>query len=53
MVCTIVDEPERGLEMGAAEYLVKPFVEEDLVDAVRRIEAKLSDQEKTVTETPE
>ncbi len=45
VVCTIVDEPERGLEMGAAEYLVKPFVEDDLVAAVQRVEESLVEVE--------
>ena len=41
IVCTIVDERERGLAMGAAEYLVKPFVEADLVKSVERVESSL------------
>ncbi len=38
VVCTIVDDPERGKEMGAAAYLVKPFLEDDLVKAVQQVE---------------
>ncbi|MBN1286394.1 MAG: PAS domain S-box protein [Anaerolineae bacterium] len=40
IVCTIVDEPERGYEMGAAKYLVKPFLEDELVQAVQALEGR-------------
>jgi len=34
LVCSIEDERERGLEMGAAGYLTKPIIEDELLDAL-------------------
>ena len=34
VVVTVVDEPRRGLAMGASGYLVKPVTREDLLDAL-------------------
>jgi signal transduction histidine kinase/ActR/RegA family two-component response regulator len=53
IICTIVDDPERGLEAGAADYLVKPFLEEDLVKAVHRVELSKTLQGKTTLTTTE
>ena len=36
VLVTVVDEPRRGLALGAAGYLVKPVAREDLLDALRR-----------------
>jgi len=38
IVCSIEDDKPRGYRLGATEYLVKPFLEEDLVGALRRVE---------------
>jgi signal transduction histidine kinase/DNA-binding response OmpR family regulator len=37
VIASIVEEKERGLKLGAADYLVKPFLQEDLVNAVNRL----------------
>ncbi len=37
VLVTVVDEPRRGLAMGAAGYLVKPVTREDLLDVLRRV----------------
>lgn len=40
IVCSIVDERGRGFSLGAAEYLVKPFTEEELLEAIRRVDGR-------------
>jgi len=37
VICSIVEEQERGFSLGAADYLVKPILEEDLIDALDRL----------------
>jgi CheY-like chemotaxis protein len=37
MICSIIEEQERGFTLGAADYLVKPILEEDLVHALDRL----------------
>jgi signal transduction histidine kinase/ActR/RegA family two-component response regulator len=37
VLVTVVDEPRRGLAMGASGYLVKPVTREDLLDVLRRV----------------
>jgi Amt family ammonium transporter len=37
IMCTLVSDPERARDMGAADYLNKPILETDLVRAVRRV----------------
>ena len=39
VVCSLNPDRTRALEAGAAEYIFKPFSEEQLVNAFRRIEA--------------
>ncbi len=34
VICSILGEEERGKQMGASAYLVKPIIEEDLVDTL-------------------
>ncbi len=38
IVCSIEDDKPRAYSLGAADYLIKPFLEEDLVSAIRRVE---------------
>lgn len=38
VLVTVVDEPGRGLAMGASGYLLKPVTREDLLDVLRRVE---------------
>ncbi len=39
VVCSLNPDRTRALDAGAAEYVFKPFSEEQLVDAFRRVEA--------------
>jgi Amt family ammonium transporter len=38
LICSIIEEPERGFTLGAADYLVKPILEEDFVRALNRLD---------------
>jgi signal transduction histidine kinase/CheY-like chemotaxis protein len=38
IICSIVSEKERGMSLGAADYLVKPIMEDDLVTALERLD---------------
>ncbi|MGB9776395.1 MAG: GAF domain-containing protein [Anaerolineae bacterium] len=38
IMCTIVAEKGRGLSLGAADYLVKPILEQDLITALDRLD---------------
>ncbi len=37
LVCSILEEEEKGFNLGASDYLVKPFLQDDLINAIRRI----------------
>ena len=37
IVCSIVEDEEKGFSLGAADYLVKPVLEEDLLAALDRL----------------
>ncbi len=37
VVCSILEEEEKGFSLGAADYLVKPFLSEDLLNALNRL----------------
>jgi len=37
VMCTILEQEEKGFMLGAAEYLVKPFLQEDLHQAIDRL----------------
>ncbi len=37
VVCSILEEEEKGFNLGAADYLVKPFLSEDLLNALNRL----------------
>lgn len=38
LVCSILEEEEKGFSMGASDYLVKPFASDDLVNAIFRLD---------------
>lgn len=38
LVCSILEEEEKGFSMGASDYLVKPFASDDLVNAISRLD---------------
>ena len=41
IICTIIDHEEaRGLSLGAADYLVKPILEGDLLESLQRLEER-------------
>jgi PAS domain S-box-containing protein len=37
IVCSIVEEQEKGFDLGAADYLVKPIFEDDLLNVLDRL----------------
>ncbi len=37
VICSIIDQEEKGYSLGAADYLLKPILEEDLVQAMDRL----------------
>ncbi len=37
IVCSILEEEEKGFSLGAADYLVKPILEDDLLNALGRL----------------
>ncbi len=37
IICSIVEEQEKGFSLGAADYLVKPILEDDLLNALDRL----------------
>ena len=40
IICTLLEEHDKGLDLGAADYLMKPVLEDDLVNAIKRLEPK-------------
>jgi PAS domain S-box-containing protein len=39
IICSIVEDQEKGFSLGASDYLVKPILEEDIVNALDRLNA--------------
>ncbi len=39
IICSILSEQEKGFSLGAADYLVKPITEDDLLTAINRLNA--------------
>ncbi len=37
MICSILEEEEKGFNLGASDYLVKPFLQDDLASAIHRL----------------
>lgn len=37
VICSIMENQEKGFSMGAADYLVKPFLQEDLINTINRL----------------
>lgn len=37
IICSILEDQEKGFSLGAVDYLVKPILEEDLIQAVQRL----------------
>ncbi|MCZ2126923.1 MAG: response regulator [Anaerolineales bacterium] len=39
IICSIIEDVEKGFHLGASDYLVKPILEEDLVNSLDRLNA--------------
>jgi CheY-like chemotaxis protein len=39
IICSIVEDHEKGFSLGAADYLVKPILEDDIVNSLDRLNA--------------
>jgi signal transduction histidine kinase/CheY-like chemotaxis protein len=37
VICSILEEEEKGFNLGAADYIVKPFAQDDLMHALQRL----------------
>jgi CheY-like chemotaxis protein len=37
LICSILQEEEKGYNLGASDYLVKPFLQDDLINAIHRL----------------
>ena len=37
IICSILEQEEKGFNLGAADYLVKPILEDDLINALNRL----------------
>ncbi len=37
IICSIIEDQERGFSLGAADYLLKPILEDDLLNALDRL----------------
>ena len=37
IICSILEDEQKGFSLGAADYLVKPFLQEDLVNAISHL----------------
>jgi signal transduction histidine kinase/DNA-binding response OmpR family regulator len=37
IICSILESQEKGFSMGAADYLVKPFLQDDMINAIGRL----------------
>jgi GAF domain-containing protein/ActR/RegA family two-component response regulator len=44
VICTIVEEQEKGRELGATDYLTKPILEDDLVHAMNKLRGGKKDK---------
>ncbi|MGZ9220485.1 MAG: GAF domain-containing protein [Anaerolineales bacterium] len=40
VICSIMEQADKGFSLGAADYLVKPILQEDLVHALNRLNKK-------------
>jgi CheY-like chemotaxis protein len=50
IICSIVEDVEKGFNLGASDYLVKPILEEDLVNSLDRLNADGSIREVLVVD---
>lgn len=40
IICTLLEERARGINLGASDYLMKPLLEDDLINAIKRLGMK-------------
>ncbi len=40
IICSILEQADKGFNLGASDYLIKPILEEDLVHAFKRLDKK-------------
>ena len=50
ILCSIIEDLEKGFNLGASEYLVKPILEEDLIKALDRLSSNISNTTKSATD---
>lgn len=50
IVCSIIEDLEKGFNLGASDYLVKPILEDDIVNALDRLNADGSIREVLVVD---
>jgi CheY-like chemotaxis protein len=48
IVCSIISDKNRGFSMGAADYLIKPIVENELIKALKHLESQYKDHLKVL-----
>lgn len=48
VICSIVSDKNRGFSLGAADYLIKPIAEQELVKALKRLENEPKGQGKVL-----
>ncbi len=36
IICSILEDEEKGYNLGAADYLIKPFLQEELINTINR-----------------
>lgn len=40
IICSILEDDEKGFSLGAADYLVKPFLQDELMNAINRLNSE-------------
>lgn len=48
VICSIVSDKKRGFSLGAADYMIKPITESDLLRALERLENQTKEQIKVL-----
>ncbi len=53
VVCSILSEQGRGFSLGAADYLVKPIMQDDLIAALKRLDGRTETRVLVIDDRPE
>jgi CheY-like chemotaxis protein len=53
IVCSILSDQGKGFSLGAADYLVKPITEDDLLRALKRLDGRKRTTVLIIDDTPE